>query len=147
MAKFLTKEDKKALVACISDTEKMTDGEIKIHLEKKCPSNPQKRAFEVFNELELSKTRNRTGVLIYLAVKDQKIAIIGDEGIHNVVPANFWDDILSEIIEKLKKGENLDALKYGVTEIGKKLHLFFPASDNNPNEISNELSISDDFED
>ena len=67
MAKFLTKEEKKALVACISETEKLTDGEIKIHLEKKCSSDVNTRAFEVFQMLELYKTQNRIGVLIYVA--------------------------------------------------------------------------------
>ena len=147
MAKFLTKEEKKALVRCISETELLTDGEIKIHLEKKCPEEVNSRAFEVFQQLELYKTKNRIGVLIYLAVKDQKIAIIGDEGIHKVVPENFWNNTLAEIISLLKKGNNLEALEHGVKEIGRKLQEFFPCTDDNKNELSNELSIADDFED
>jgi len=147
MAKFLTKEEKKALVACISETEKLTDGEIKIHLEKKCSGDVNARAFEVFQMLELYKTQNRIGVLIYVAVKDHKIAIIGDEGIHRVVPENFWDNTLSGIISFLKTGANLSALEYGVKEVGRKLQEFFPCTDGNKNELSNEISIADDFED
>ena len=40
----------------------------------------------------VEKTEKKNAVLIYLAKKDKKLAIIGDEGINKVVPANFWDD-------------------------------------------------------
>jgi uncharacterized membrane protein len=146
MAKFLTKEEKKALVTCISETEMLIEGEIKVHLEEKCIGAVNLRAFEIFQGLELYKTKNRIGVLIYVAVKDQKIAIIGDEGIHKVVPDNFWDSTLDGIISYLKKGDNLSALEYGIKEVGRKLQEFFPSTDDNKNELSNELSIADDFE-
>lgn len=147
MAKFLTKEEKKALVTCISETEMLTEGEIKIHIEETCNGAVNLRAFEMFQKLELYKTKNRIGVLIYVAVKDHKLAIIGDEGIHKVVPDKFWDATLDGIISYLKKGDNLSALEYGIKEVGRKLQEFFPSTDDNKNELSNELSIADDFED
>jgi uncharacterized membrane protein len=54
---------------------------------------------------------------------------------------------LSGIISFLKKGNNLEALEYGVKEVGRKLQEFFPFTDGNKNELSNEISIADDLED
>jgi len=48
----------------------------------------------------------RNGVLIYLATDHRKFAIVGDEGIHRVVPENTWEDV-KEIMQKDFRRGNL----------------------------------------
>jgi len=60
------------------------------------------RAAFIFHKLGIDNTKDRNGVLIYIAFRDKKFAIIGDAGINAVVEKNFWD-IIKEDLPKLKK--------------------------------------------
>jgi uncharacterized membrane protein len=84
--KFFTKEQKDKIVNSIKEAEKETSGEIRLHLESKCKGDALERAVKVFKKLKMHQTQLRNGTLIYLAVKDRKFAIYGDEGINEIVP-------------------------------------------------------------
>lgn len=137
---LFTDEEKKTIVQAIHDAEAMTSGEIRLHTEKNCPGNPVERAVEVFYKLEMDKTAQANGVLIYLAYGDQKFAIIGDKGINEVVPANFWDGIKEAMREHFKQGEFFQGIVFAVKEAGFHLKNYFPLEDNDKNELSNEIS-------
>ena len=91
LEKYFTQAQKEAMVAAIRQAEKDTSGEIRVHIEKHCKKSPLDRAVEVFAELKMHKTALRNGVLIYLALEDKKLSIIGDVGINTKVPGDFWD--------------------------------------------------------
>ena len=93
LEKYFTQAQKEAMVAAIRQAEKDTSGEIRVHIEKHCKKSPLDRAVEVFAELKMHKTALRNGVLIYLALEDKKLSIIGDVGINTKVPGDFWDGI------------------------------------------------------
>ena len=93
LKEFISLADNEKIVAAIKEAELNTSGEIRVHIESTCKSNPYDRAVYIFNYLKMYKTVARNGVLIYVAVKSQKFAIIGDEGINNAVPDDFWDKI------------------------------------------------------
>ena len=84
---LLRKESKEALVRAIQTAEKNTSGEIRVHLEQVCKGDPCLRAAYVFSKLGMFRTKDRNGVLIYLALKSHKFAIIGDSGINEKVGA------------------------------------------------------------
>lgn len=84
---LLSKESKEALVRAIRTAEKNTSGEIRVHLEQVCKGDPCLRAAYVFSRLGMFRTKDRNGVLIYLALKSHKFAIIGDSGINEKVGA------------------------------------------------------------
>jgi len=46
-----------------------------------------------FQELGMRKTKLHNGVLFFLAVADRKFVILGDDGINEKVPENFWSDV------------------------------------------------------
>jgi uncharacterized membrane protein len=52
----------------------------------------------------MTRTRHRNGVLIYLATEHRKFAILGDEGIHRVVPENYWEDVKEEMQKNFREG-------------------------------------------
>lgn len=137
---ILDREEDRRLVNAIKQAEKNTSGEIKVHIENHCNGNVEKRSLVVFKKLRLNKTKLRNGVLIYLAVKDHKFAILGDEGINNVVEEGFWDDVKDLILSHFKEGRFTEGLEQGVLRCGEKLKTYFPYQNNDLNEIPDEIS-------
>ena len=83
----------------------------------------------------MDKTKERNGVLIYVAVKEKKFAIVGDEGINKVVPEDFWESTKEIIKLYLSKGELVAGLEAGIAEVGIQLKQFFPYQSDDENEL------------
>ena len=138
---FFTEEQKKQIIDAIKTAEKDTSGEIRVHIENKCPGDVLDRALHWFGKLNMHKTELRNGVLFYLAVKSRKFAIIGDEGINKVVPDDFWDKIKENMAAHFKKGEFTKGLVEGILEAGKALKKYFPYQSDDVNELSDDISF------
>lgn len=141
---FFSEEEKSRIMHAIAQAEKATSGEIRVHLEEKCGDDVIKRATQVFAKLNMHKTELKNGVLIYLAVKDKKFAIIGDEGINNSVPENFWDTIKNNMVSSFSQGDFLNGIIGAINESGEQLKHFFPFHHADVNEVSDEISFHDD---
>ncbi|MDC3132744.1 TPM domain-containing protein [Flavobacteriaceae bacterium] len=137
---FLTPEEEQSLINAIGIAEKNTSGEIRIHIEKRTNMDPLKRAIAVFNLLKMDATADRNGVLLYVAVESKKFAIIGDQGIHEKVNANFWDSEKDLVLSYFKKGNFSKGLELAVLDVGEKLKHFFPYKSDDINELDDEIS-------
>jgi uncharacterized membrane protein len=137
---MINKEENDLIVAAIQTAEQQTSGEIRVHIDKKCSSDPVKRAVEVFEKLGMHQTDLRNGVLIYVSFSDRKLAIIGDQGIDAVVPADFWVSTKDQMILCFKENRFADGIIAAITEAGVQLKSFFPYMKNDENELSNEIS-------
>lgn len=140
--KFFTKDEKEKILQAIKEAEKNTSGEIRVHIENRCPGDVLDRAAFIFEKLGMHKTKDRNGVLFYIAIGDRKFAVIGDAGINAVVPSDFWDSIKTIMEEHFKNMEFTDGLIKGITETGKKLKEFFPHMPDDINELPDEISFS-----
>lgn len=141
---FLPEEQHKRVTRAIEEAERLTSGEICVHIESDCPAgDPVERAIEHFNRHELWRTMQRNAVLIYIATNSRVLAIIGDTGINNRVPSGFWDDIRAELIARVAAGEQADGLCAAIHSIGKRLATYFPPMANDINELSNEVIYED----
>ena len=137
---FLTDQQEQEVINAIRATEKNTSGEIVVHLEKSLDQDAVKRAQEVFFQLEMDKTMLKNGVLFYVAVDDHQFAIIGDEGIDQLVPDDFWESVRDEVISEFVKGNHAKGLVMGILHAGEKLKEYFPYEDKDENELSDEIS-------
>jgi uncharacterized membrane protein len=124
---FFTAEQQQEIIRAIRNAEMDTSGEIRLHLEESCGDDVLDRAADIFRKLEMHKTELRNGVLIYLAVKDRQFAIIGDVGINEKVPENFWDDIKEDMVANFKQGNFVKGLINAIETSGKELQHFFPS--------------------
>jgi uncharacterized membrane protein len=124
---FFTAEQQQEIIRAIRNAEMDTSGEIRLHLEESCGDDVLDRAADIFRKLEMHKTELRNGVLIYLAVKDRQFAIIGDVGINEKVPENFWDDIKEDMVANFKQGNFVKGLINAIETSGKELKTFFPS--------------------
>ena len=141
--KILNNEEDRRVVEAIRQAELNTSGEIKVHIENFCRSRVERRILFIFNRLKMNKTQQRNGVLIYLAVKDHKFAILGDEGINNMVEADFWNDIRDLMADAFKEGKFAEGLEQGIMRCGEKLKTYFPYQSDKTNEIPDEISYED----
>jgi uncharacterized membrane protein len=91
----------------------------------------------------MTKTEQRNGVLIFMAVRDKKFAILGDKGINDIVPSDFWDSVRDEMISFFKKHEFEQGIIAGITAVDQKLKAHFPYSKDDENELSNEISFGE----
>jgi uncharacterized membrane protein len=80
-------------------------------------------------------------VLIYLAIKDHKFAIIGDAGINERVPADFWDNTKNIMLDDFRKDLFTEGLCEGIKLAGEQLRQYFPHKDDDINELSDEISF------
>lgn len=138
---FFTEAQKKSIQEAIQRAESNTSGEIRVHLDSKCKGDVLKQAQKVFNRLGMAATKDRNGVLFYLAVDDRKFAILGDKGIHENVPEGFWDSIRVGMEVYFKKQEFAEGLCNGIDAAGQKLKIHFPLASDDTNELSDDLSF------
>jgi len=144
MAKDLfTAKQQTLIVAAIKAAELNTSGEIKVHIEKKCKEDVLDHAAFMFDELDMQKTELRNGVLIYLAVEDRKLAILGDTGINLKVPKNFWDATRDVMIHHFKEGEFAEGLANGIKLAGEQLKEHYPYQSDDVNELSDDISFGE----
>lgn len=138
-ANAISEADQLLIKEAVSRAELRTSGEIRICLEDRCPMDVLDRAAFIFKKLGINKTSLRNGILIYLAIKDHKYAIIGDAGIHEHVKQHFWDEVGGEMVVFLKSGNLAEGLIHAVKRAGEKLSTHFPYVDGDKNELSNDI--------
>lgn len=138
---ILTQTQQNLIINAIEEAEMQTSGEIKVHLEPYCKTDPMQRGKQVFKELEMYHTKERNGVLFYMAFDDHKFAILGDIGIHEKVGQNFWDSTKELMATHFKKGELAEGLSEGIKMAGQQLKANFPYQKDDKNELSNEISF------
>jgi uncharacterized membrane protein len=138
---FLNAQEQKAILEAISAAEKRTSGEIRVHLENFCPGNEVKAAIKVFTGLGMHRTAERNGVLIYIATMSRKIAIVGDQGIHDKLGLQYWEKLVEHLIQQFKARHQAEALIACIGELAEKLHAYFPGRHDDRDELTNEISF------
>ena len=88
----------------------------------------------------MEKTKERNGVIIYVAVKSKHFAIYGDKGIHDIVGNDFWNSTKDVMANHFKNGNFKQGLIDGILKAGEQLKSHFPHQDDDTNELSNEIS-------
>ena len=88
----------------------------------------------------MTRTKDRNGVLIFLATGDKRFVILGDKGIHEKVPADFWDDSAKLMEDHFKKGDFAEGVAQAVLRAGEKLKVFSPHQADDKNELSDGIS-------
>lgn len=138
--KLFNTEEEERLTHAINLAENRTSGEIRLCVEKKCAGDVIEQATKRFKQLDMHKTALKNGILIFLALDDHKFAIIGDAGIDQKVPENFWQETKDLMVDYFKKDLYVDGLVAGIDRAGKQLKTFFPRSDDDINELPDDIA-------
>lgn len=137
---FFTREEKQRITGAIAAAEARTAGEIRVHVESDAGGEPVARARQVFAALGMNRTEAENGVLIYLAVRERKFAIIGDRGIDRVVPAGFWEDTKETMAGFFREGKFVEGVVHGIESAGEHLAKYFPRAADDVNELTDAIS-------
>ena len=139
---IFTKEEEARIMEAISTAERNSTGEIRLFVEDFCMRDmPVERAEEVFQLFGMFNTRQRNGVLLYLAEKSRHYAVWGDVGIHQAVGNSFWEAEKRLLHEHLQQGRAAEGVCQAIQQIGERLRQHFPAdaSVQNDNELPDEI--------
>jgi uncharacterized membrane protein len=142
--RFLSEADLHGVAAAIAAAEKQTSAEVRVHLDARCPGDAMAQAVAVFERLGMHRTAERHGVLIYVAIEDRKLAVLGDQGIHDRLGQTYWDRLVQDILAHFRDERPRDGLLHALGEVGAALRQHFPRRSDDDNELPDQLSIGPD---
>ena len=132
---FLNQLQHDDIVAAIRDAEKKTSGEIRVFISHKKVEEPVAAAQSQFERLGMVKTRERNGVLIFIAPQSRAFAVIGDEAVHRKCGEVFWRELAAEMTGHFKRGEFTQGIVHAVHKAAELLAQHFPHSPDDRNEL------------
>jgi uncharacterized membrane protein len=145
--RFFTAAEQARIVEAIRAAEACTSGEIRLHVERNLPGrgpaagDPYLRARQVFAALGMHETAERNGVLIYLATRARRLAVVGDEQLHQNVEDGFWEQVVARIASAFAEDRPAEGLCDGIAAIGERLKEHFPHRADDVNELSDDISF------
>jgi len=137
---FFTRDERRTVTSAIHGVEGKTSGEIVVHLAERAQHMPTVEARKAFEKIGMMRTRERNGVLFFVSVRDHKLAVIGDRGIHDRVPPTFWEDVIKHVEARFGQGHFGDGLAEGITMVGSELARHFPRRADDVNELPDAMS-------
>jgi len=125
--------------AAIVAAEESTSGEIRVFISPGKTEDPVLAAEKQFEQMNMTQTAARNGVLIFLAPASHTFAVVGDKGIHEKCGQPFWQDLADSMREAFKQGDFTHGLVLGIERTGALLAEFFPRQPDDRNELPNRI--------
>lgn len=85
------------------------------------------------------RTHGRTGVLIYLSMRERRAEIVADETIAAIVEPEVWGEAMGDMLAEIRKGRIAQGLAEGVKDVGWVLAQHFPREEDDQNELPDRL--------
>ena len=128
------------IVAAIRDAELKTSAEIRVFISRKQIDDPVAAAQAEFIALGMNQTAARNAVLIFVAPRTHKFAIIGDENVHAKCGDGFWREVAASMADYFRKSEFTAGIIHGITKAGGLLIEHFPRQPDDRNELPDEIA-------
>jgi len=124
---FLSKLEHDRIVAAIRDAESKTSGQIRVYIQRgKLDIDPLIAAQKKFYRLGMHQTPERNAVLIFVAPRAHKFAVVGDKAIHEKCGESFWQRLVDGMREHFRNEKFTDAVVDAIEEAGRALVAHFP---------------------
>ena len=114
------------VVAAIRDAEQKTTGEIRVYVTHKHVETPVMEAQREFMRLGMANSPQKNGVLIFVAPRSHKFAVIGDKAVHEKCGDEFWRKLAEAMTGYFRKSEFTEGILHGVKKAGELLAEHFP---------------------
>lgn len=95
----------------------------------------EEAAINAFFRQGLYRTRDATGVLLFISVFERKVWLLADRGIHETVPQAEWDDLVARVTRGIREGHRTDAICSAIETIGQRLEVHFPVKPDDTDEL------------
>jgi len=99
----------------------------------------RRRALTVFKAAAERRTAGRTGILIYLSMRERRAEIIGDAAITSVTTPETWGEAMAVLLADVREGRVADGMVAAIGKIGTVLAEHFPRAPDDRNEIPDKL--------
>jgi len=137
---FLSKLEDDLIIQVFGEVESKTSGEIRILIQRgKLKGDPLVAAQRRFQRLGMHKTRERNAVLIFVAPRVHKFAVVGDQAIHEKCGDELWQRVVERMRAHFQNEKFSDALIEAVKEIGSVLARHFPKTVRDTNELPDDV--------
>lgn len=139
--RFLSRLDHKRIVQAIKKVEGRTSGQVRVFVQRgDFEDDALPKAERKFLQLGMQKTRDRNGVLIFVAPRAHKYAVVGDVGVHEKCESEFWHKLVTAMRSHFQKQEFDRAIVHAINEVGKVLSAHFPRTADTINELPDEVA-------
>jgi uncharacterized membrane protein len=143
---FFTDDDFLVISKKIKEMEKITSGEIRVSIKESKPfgkknSEVRSLAEAEFFGLEMEKTRDKTGILIFVILSERQFYILADSGINAKVEQSVWDEVRDQMQIEFRAGHFTEGIVLAIERIGSILSEHFPIKSDDTNELSNKVVL------
>jgi uncharacterized membrane protein len=114
------------IVAAIHEAEGKTSGQIRLLISSKHVEDPVATAQKEFVRLGMDKSPERNGVLIFVAPRARKFAVVGDQAVHALCGDEFWRSLAEAMSGYFRQGDFSAGIAHGVQKAGELLAQHFP---------------------
>lgn len=97
------------------------------------------RAVDLFKVGAERRTHGRTGILIYLSMREHRAEIVADEAIASKVSPETWGEAMTAMLVHIKDGRVADGMIAAVEQVGAVLAEHFPRAEHDTNELPDRL--------
>ena len=97
------------------------------------------RAIMCFKVGAERRTHGRTGILIYLSLREHRAEIVADEAITSKVAPAVWGEAMAAMLVHIREGRIADGMVAGVEQVGAVLAEHFPLAEGDTNELPDRL--------
>jgi uncharacterized membrane protein len=136
---FLTQLDRDQIVAAIREAERKTSGEIRVFVSRRHIADAVAEAQRHFIELGMTKTRHRNSVLLFVAPRARRFAVIGDTGVHERCGDAFWTSLAEEMSGHFRRGQFTPGILHAIRRAGALLAEHFPPQPGDTNELPDKV--------
>jgi uncharacterized membrane protein len=137
---FLSKLEHDRIVSAIQDAESKTSGQIRVYIQRgELNGDPLAAATKRFHKLGMHRREERNAVLIFVAPRAHKFAVVGDKAIHEKCGEQFWQRLVDAMRAHFQNEKFNHALVEAIEETGKALAEHFPKKSTSSNELSDEV--------
>lgn len=138
--RFLRELNHDRITGAIKEAEARTSGQIRVFLQRgQFEEDAMERAQGKFLQLGMQKTQERNGVLIFVAPRAQKFAVIGDEGVHQKCGERFWQELIGKMRAHFQREDFTEALVEAIESTGQLLARHFPKTAESKNELPDDV--------
>ena len=139
---FLGKLEHDRIAKAIATAEATTSGEIRVFIQRGNVADAVSDARDQFERLGMTQTRERNAVLVFVAPRAQKFAVIGDRGVYEKCGQPFWEALTQAMRPHFQAQNFTDAIVHAVREAGSLLAQHFPRRPDDRNELPNAVEES-----
>lgn len=96
-------------------------------------------AVRAFRMAAQNRTHGRTGILVYISMRERRAEIVADEAIASKIAPEVWGDAMHAMLADLRQGRVADGMIAGVEQVGKVLAGTLPSTQVHGNELPDRL--------